>query len=346
MRVECYLMIVLLISLSMAISYPSGLAGGGRRRMQKQRHKFSFWNWKKNQQETATIYSRVDERLPSGASNRISSQFHLIESTTTGSSSSSSFPLVNSNGCDDNTTTNCSKTEINSTNGPSIEFSSLEATSRQTFTGSFTSYNNAQIYYAFGCDFVGYDILPFVTNSNLLACLDLCIANSNCDHIAFDSTNSRCYIKQASNYPQPTINSIIYCGYKPLTNTTSTTTNQISTIVAFAAAVTAIAVGVGAGVGVAQAAQAQQQQQQQVQQQVANFLLNSAGGGGAGGIAPTPFNLLPIPVTGTNFRNDGGCGDGSIIFQDGNCHPILRRGPCPDRRHWLTVDSSTLRVIN
>ena len=50
MRVECYLMIVLLISLSMAISYPSGLAGGGHSWMHEQRGEFPFWNLKKNKQ--------------------------------------------------------------------------------------------------------------------------------------------------------------------------------------------------------------------------------------------------------------------------------------------------------
>ena len=194
-----------------------------------------------------------------------------------------------------------------------------------------------------------------------MACLDLCIANLNCDHFTFDPITLNCYQK---NYPvgQPAITFFADCGYvvsrstttttTTTTESTTTTTNRISAVVAAAGAVTAIAVSVsiGVGVGVAQVtqAQAQQQQQQQVHQQVANFLRTAAGrsGGVASGIAPTPFNLLPIPVTGTNFRNDNGCGDHSIIFQDGNCYPILRRGPCPDRRHWLTVDPLTLRVIN
>ena len=36
----------------------------------------------------------------------------------------------------------------------------------------------------------------------------------------------------------------------------------------------------------------------------------------------TPVNNLAIPVPGGNFPNDG-CGD----FQDGRCHPVLKRGP-------------------
>ena len=80
--------------------------------------------------------------------------------------------------------------------------------------------------------------------------------------------------------------------------------------------------------------------------------------------AATPFNRLPIPVTGQNFFplqqvNDNGvflkrsgspdgyyCNDGSVLFDDGNCYPLLRQGPCPDRLQWLTLDPITLRVNN
>jgi len=78
--------------------------------------------------------------------------------------------------------------------------------------------------------------------------------------------------------------------------------------------------------------------------------------------AGTPFSRLPIPVTGSNFAplqqvNDGPiffqrlgsprdyCDDGSVMFDDGTCYPLLRQGPCPDRLQWLTLDPITLRVI-
>ena len=134
-----------------------------------------------------------------------------------------------------------------------------------------------------------------------------------------------------------------------MTTSTICATNRRRTAAVAAVAAVAIAVGVGVGVAQAaaqagQAANSGQQQSQQVQQQVAAFLAAGGGGGGAGGIAPPPFNLLPIPVTGPSFRNDGGCDDGSILFPaDGRCYPVLRRGPCSNRNHWLTVDPISLQ---
>ena len=81
----------------------------------------------------------------------------------------------------------------------------------------------------------------------------------------------------------------------------------------------------------------------------------------ADGVA-VPFNQLSIPVTGQDFFLDNlneeaiysqrstsqgdHCDDGSIIFDDGICYPLLRQGPCPDRQQWLTVDPITLQVNN
>ena len=136
-------------------------------------------------------------------------------------------------------------------------------------------------------------------------------------------------------------------GCESLSTACSTTTsNRLARVAVAVAAVAAIAVvGVGAGVGMAQAQLGvnNQQQPQQVQQQVANFPQNTVGRS-VGVVAPTPNNNLPIPVTGPNFRNDGGCDDESIVFNDGNCYPVLRRGPCTDGRQWITVDPLTLRV--
>jgi len=136
-------------------------------------------------------------------------------------------------------------------------------------------------------------------------------------------------------------------------------------VAAGAAAAVAAGVGVGVGADAAQVTSRERRQRSQVLQQVDDFLARSAGDGdssssvgegdeddgdggdgrsaGTGGIAPTPSNLLPIPVPGSSFRNDGGCGDDSILFADGNCYPVLRRGPCPGRHQWLTVDPTTLK---
>ena len=81
----------------------------------------------------------------------------------------------------------------------------------------------------------------------------------------------------------------------------------------------------------------------------------------ADGVA-VPFNQLSIPVTGQDFFLDNlneeaiysqrstsqgyHCDDGSIIFDDEICYPLLRQGPCPDRQQWLTVDPITLQVNN
>ena len=153
-------------------------------------------------------------------------------------------------------------------------------------------------------------------------------------------------------------------GCQSLSTACSTTTINRLARAAFAAAAAAvaIAVGVGAGVRVAQGAEVQQiialDTEQQVLELVNDFLLTGAEDNSTlnenatiNAFVPitalTPSNLLPIPVTGVsgpNFRNGDGCGDESILFDDGNCYPLLRRGPCPDRSQWLTVDPFTLRV--
>ena len=81
MKVECCLLILLSL---MAISSSLELAGGGRRWMQKQRHKFSSWKQKEEKQKTASINSRLDEPLPSATSieKGISSKFNYNESST------------------------------------------------------------------------------------------------------------------------------------------------------------------------------------------------------------------------------------------------------------------------
>ena len=91
--------------------------------------------------------------------------------------------------------------------------------------------------------------------------------------------------------------------------------------------------------------------------------------------AATPFNRLPIPVTGQNFSplrqvqlNDDGpdggvrfsqrtgssrpdaaagsyyCDDESVLLDDGICYALLQQGPCLDRLQWLTLDPISLRV--
>ena len=107
-----------------------------------------------------------------------------------------------------------------------------------------------------------------------------------------------------------------------------------------AAAAVAIAVGVAVpvGIGAINAAQAQNQQREVVQQGVSQFLAS-------GGLfdTSTPVNDLPVPVQGISNRDDG-CGDVSVRFRDGICYPVLRRGPCDNPLHWLTVDPTNLSV--
>jgi hypothetical protein len=56
-----------------------------------------------------------------------------------------------------------------------------------------------------------------------------------------------------------------------------------------------------------------------------------------------PVNSLPFPVTGLDFPKDG-CDDNSVRFSDGNCHPVLSRGPCNETNHWVTIDPISLQV--
>lgn len=57
----------------------------------------------------------------------------------------------------------------------------------------------------------------------------------------------------------------------------------------------------------------------------------------------TPINDLPMPVNGEDFPRDG-CGDNSVRVANGNCFPVLTRGPCENVRHWVTIDPITLQV--
>lgn len=114
-------------------------------------------------------------------------------------------------------------------------------------------------------------------------------------------------------------------------------------LAAAAAAAAAVGVGVAIGVGVPMNGQAlsnavQQQQQAQVSQDVQRFL--SSGGLFNSGI---PRNDQPIPVRGASL-SDGGCSDNLVLFPDGKCYPVLRRGPCGDPFRWVTVDPTSLTV--
>lgn len=66
---------------------------------------------------------------------------------------------------------------------------------------------------------------------------------------------------------------------------------------------------------------------------------------GVGTITALAQNDLPFPVPGPSFPDDG-CGDASVRFGDGRCHSVLRRGPCSNPRHWMTVDPITLSVYS
>ena len=124
------------------------------------------------------------------------------------------------------------------------------------------------------------------------------------------------------------------------TTSTSSITNRVFNVPVVAAAVATIAIGVGiAIVGLVA------NQQQTSEQDFVDFVFVEE----INGIAPTSFNDLTIPVTGQNFRKrsireSDGCVNGWISFDDGNCYPLLKRGPYPDLRQWLTVDPFTLRV--
>ena len=103
-----------------------------------------------------------------------------------------------------------------------------------------------------------------------------------------------------------------------------------------AAAVTALTVGITVPIWVSQL-----QDQEQVLppvQALGPFLAS----GGLFNIQ-TPVNDMQIPVNGSNLRDDQ-CGDGLVRYRDGNCYPVLRRGPCTNPLQWLTVDPITLSV--
>lgn len=53
---------------------------------------------------------------------------------------------------------------------------------------------------------------------------------------------------------------------------------------------------------------------------------------------------IPENLVRNNFRNisDDGCNKTSVLFDDGNCYPLLR--PCENPLFWTTVDPLTKRV--
>ena len=106
----------------------------------------------------------------------------------------------------------------------------------------------------------------------------------------------------------------------------------------------AVAVAVGVAVPVANAIQAanngpNSQNQQLNQQQISNVVSNALV---ALSITAPVSISAPFVVAGLSFRPDE-CGDGGIRFNDGNCYPVLRRGPCPDSQ-WILVDPENLTV--
>ena len=117
--------------------------------------------------------------------------------------------------------------------------------------------------------------------------------------------------------------------------------------VVIAAGAVAVALGARAEIADARNRQLKIEQETQVLQQIDRFLLNAAGADddeGPHGGAQTPMNKLSIPVTGADSRDDG-CGDTFVrVAADGQCHPLLRRGPCPDPFHWVTVNPINLTV--
>lgn len=122
------------------------------------------------------------------------------------------------------------------------------------------------------------------------------------------------------------------------TNTTDTsaTTETPTTIPYSAFAVAAVAIAVAVAVAVPTSLQSVNPSPiQQIDFQ--NLFLDNDN--------EIPINILPLPVDGIDFQDDG-CGDGSVRFDDGNCYPVLRRGPCADPFQWVTVDPNQLRVIH
>lgn len=58
--------------------------------------------------------------------------------------------------------------------------------------------------------------------------------------------------------------------------------------------------------------------------------------------APVEENRKPL----NGSYPDDGCGDYSVRFKsDGNCYPLLKRGPCSSIYYWVTVHPDTYEVI-
>ncbi len=118
------------------------------------------------------------------------------------------------------------------------------------------------------------------------------------------------------------------------TETSATTTTTTIPYSAFAVAAVAIAVAVAVAVPTS----LQSVNPSPIQQfDFENLFIDSDN--------DIPINNLPLPVDGIDFQDDG-CGDGSVRFDDGNCYPVLRRGPCANPFQWVTVDPIQLRVIH
>lgn len=103
------------------------------------------------------------------------------------------------------------------------------------------------------------------------------------------------------------------------------------------AAVIAVALGVGVPANFQASAPAVDTNEiAQINFQVGQFLNRSRNF--------VPEHHHQIPLDGLDFPNDE-CGDRSVRFADGNCYILLRRGPCADPYHWVTLDPIQLRVI-
>lgn len=101
----------------------------------------------------------------------------------------------------------------------------------------------------------------------------------------------------------------------------------------------AVAVAVAVPVGL-QLSEADRSETEESEEQINNFLDGISFVG-----QQTPANGLAFPLIGIDFPDDG-CGDNSVRFSDGNCYPVLRRGPCDDPLQWITLDPVTIKVVN
>lgn len=111
----------------------------------------------------------------------------------------------------------------------------------------------------------------------------------------------------------------------------------VAAVVAAAAVAVGVAIPVGAAAAGANAATAAREARL-ISQGIGQFIAS-------GGLidSQTPVNGLTLPVGLQDWRDDG-CGDASVLFSDGICYPVLRRGPCNNPLHWLTVNPTDLSV--